>query len=280
MKYTICYLAFPVVGLLASVMLGPFSFEPDQVEKEVLVYKTVEVYKPLITWTLEELPEPPPHEAPQWIDFMADWCQPCVPVSADLNRLKTSGWEYSEDETAQIRKVNIDNSLEMKEKYQIEQIPCLVLVHRGNVVKRYTGRNEYPGHKKIAEEYIAAWGDRKLTSKGAPKKAGNITRSQVNEIIDFLASADGKVVFTKEKKVKLGSMEGVFPQGCEITNSKDGKRLNIANKKPFIRWGKVSQELAGIAFEDAQIRLELPWMFDVTIEIDDDPKPPEGEPST
>lgn len=65
------------------------------------------------------------------LDFHADWCGPCQQVAPTVDRLAAQGYP--------VRKVNIDDERELAQKFQVQQIPCFVLVVGGREVKRVLG---------------------------------------------------------------------------------------------------------------------------------------------
>ncbi len=68
------------------------------------------------------------------VDFWAEWCGPCRMMSPVLDKLAA---EYPEGVT--IGKVNVDNEMDLAQKFGVSSIPTLVLLKDGNEVKRYVG---------------------------------------------------------------------------------------------------------------------------------------------
>ncbi len=64
------------------------------------------------------------------IDFYADWCGPCRMLGPILD-------EISKEHT--VYKVNVDNEMELAQKYGIMSIPCMILFKDGEEVKRLIG---------------------------------------------------------------------------------------------------------------------------------------------
>lgn len=68
------------------------------------------------------------------VDFWAPWCGPCrmqTPILKNLaSRLGTQ---------ATIAKVNVDNALELAERFNIRAIPTLVLFKDGRPVNQFEG---------------------------------------------------------------------------------------------------------------------------------------------
>ncbi|NCN87148.1 thioredoxin [archaeon] len=68
------------------------------------------------------------------IDFFAEWCMPCMmmaPIIEDLNE------EF--EGKAKIAKLNIDDSPELADKYNVSSIPTFIIFKEGKVVEQLTG---------------------------------------------------------------------------------------------------------------------------------------------
>ena len=67
------------------------------------------------------------------VDFFANWCGPCkmlAPVFEEISEELT---------TATFVKVDIDNSLELAQKYSVTSIPTIIVLKDGAVAERKIG---------------------------------------------------------------------------------------------------------------------------------------------
>lgn len=71
---------------------------------------------------------------PVLIDFYADWCGPCRLQTPKLEDLKKRMGDHIE-----IRKVNVDNHMDLANTYGIEVVPTLIVEKDGKVVHRFEG---------------------------------------------------------------------------------------------------------------------------------------------
>lgn len=67
------------------------------------------------------------------VDFNADWCGPCRMLAPILEEVA------KENEDIKIVSINIDDNPELADKYNINSIPCLVLMKNGKELKRSVG---------------------------------------------------------------------------------------------------------------------------------------------
>jgi len=68
------------------------------------------------------------------VDFWAPWCAPCKMIAPILNEIAE---EKSEKIT--IAKVNVDENNPISQKYNIRNIPTLILFKNGKEIKRIMG---------------------------------------------------------------------------------------------------------------------------------------------
>ena len=70
------------------------------------------------------------------VDFYADWCEPCKVFSPILEDV-ADDYDY-----VKVVKVNVDEEVELAQKYGIISLPTLLVVKNGKVVDRSTGTLE------------------------------------------------------------------------------------------------------------------------------------------
>lgn len=67
------------------------------------------------------------------VDFYAEWCGPCKMMAPVLEKI-------SEDNNSVIIvKINVDESPELAEKYNVMSIPAFFLFEKGNVINKTVG---------------------------------------------------------------------------------------------------------------------------------------------
>ena len=83
------------------------------------------------------------------VDFFAEWCGPCKMLGPVLEKLDE---EYPD---VTFVKVNVDNNMELAERFGIMSIPAVFLFKNGEVLDKMIGfRDEY-GVKQFIEDSIA-----------------------------------------------------------------------------------------------------------------------------
>ncbi|OGD62949.1 thioredoxin [Candidatus Beckwithbacteria bacterium RBG_13_42_9] len=88
-------------------------------------------------------------EMPVLVDFYAQWCGPCKMAAPVLDKLSE---EFAPK--VKIVKIDVDQSRDLAQKYQIMSIPTIVAFKNGQEVARKVGFPGEAGYKAMLEEYI------------------------------------------------------------------------------------------------------------------------------
>ncbi len=73
-------------------------------------------------------------EVPVLVDFFAEWCGPCKMMAPIIGRLAE---EF--DGKMKIGKCNVDDNMELAQKYRISSIPNMKIFKGGEVVENIVG---------------------------------------------------------------------------------------------------------------------------------------------
>ncbi len=73
-------------------------------------------------------------ELPVLVDFYADWCGPCKMMAPIVEKL---GEKYSGQ--IKVGKLNVDDNMEIAEKYSVASIPMFVMFKGGQAVETMIG---------------------------------------------------------------------------------------------------------------------------------------------
>ena len=87
---------------------------------------------------------------PVMIDFYAEWCKPCIIMASTIEELKE---EF--DGKVKITKLNIEENSEIAKKFNISNIPAILLFKNGKVVDRHIGLRSKKDIKKDLEGVVA-----------------------------------------------------------------------------------------------------------------------------
>lgn len=80
-------------------------------------------------------------DKPVLLDFYADWCGPCKMLSPVLHEIAEE-----KADVLKIGKVNVDEQMELAERFQVSSIPMMVLFKNGKAVAKSVG---YHSKKEI-----------------------------------------------------------------------------------------------------------------------------------
>ena len=86
---------------------------------------------------------------PILVDFYADWCSPCKMVSPAIEKV-------AKDFSGKVMtiKIDIDKAQAAAAKYQIQNIPTIMLFKNGKDVMRLTGAQPYEVIKKEVQKNL------------------------------------------------------------------------------------------------------------------------------
>ena len=82
------------------------------------------------------------------IDFFADWCGPCKMLGPVIEELSA---QYTDIEFA---KVNVDDNMDLAEKFQIMSIPQVYMFRDGEVIGKFGGYKDAESVKAFIEETV------------------------------------------------------------------------------------------------------------------------------
>ena len=83
------------------------------------------------------------------IDFFADWCGPCKMLGPVIEELSN---EYTDIKFA---KVNVDDNMDLAEKFSIMSIPQVYMFKDGEVIGKFGGYRDKGGVKAFIDQTIA-----------------------------------------------------------------------------------------------------------------------------
>ena len=74
-------------------------------------------------------------EIPIVVDFFASWCQPCMMMAPEFDKLS----EEYDDKTLRFGKCSTEEHPEIAGNFQVSGIPCLIVIKSGKEVDRIVG---------------------------------------------------------------------------------------------------------------------------------------------
>ncbi|MFF4729038.1 thioredoxin [Streptomyces mirabilis] len=85
------------------------------------------------------------------VDLWATWCGPCRRVSPALEQVA-----HELAGRVKLVKVDIDQNPRLAHRFQVQAVPTLLLLDKGEVIARKTGAAPAPALKQWVEETLAA----------------------------------------------------------------------------------------------------------------------------
>ena len=85
------------------------------------------------------------------VDFWAEWCQPCKIQAPIVNELAD---EYADNKKVAICSLNVEENQKIAAKYQIRNIPTIIIFKNGKEVQRIVGLKPKTYLKKQLERFI------------------------------------------------------------------------------------------------------------------------------
>jgi thioredoxin 2 len=85
------------------------------------------------------------------VDLWATWCGPCRMVSPALERVA-----HELAGRVKLVKVDIDQNPRLAQRFQVQAVPTLLLLDKGEVIARKTGAAPAPALKQWVEDTLAA----------------------------------------------------------------------------------------------------------------------------
>ncbi|MBR4461367.1 MAG: thioredoxin [Erysipelotrichaceae bacterium] len=82
------------------------------------------------------------------VDFFADWCGPCKMLGPVLDQVDE---EYPD---VTFIKVNVDDNMELAEKYGIMSIPAVYLFKDGEVLNKMVGYSDITGVRRFIDDSL------------------------------------------------------------------------------------------------------------------------------
>ena len=85
---------------------------------------------------------------PVLIDFYADWCGPCKMLAPTVHALAESR------DDIKVCKVNVDEQMELAEKYKVMTLPTVMVFKNGEMVEKAVGAKAKADFAQMLENNI------------------------------------------------------------------------------------------------------------------------------
>ncbi len=74
------------------------------------------------------------YEGTVLVDMFAEWCEPCQVMSPIIDEIAEENLE-----NVKVGKIDVDENMELAEKYGVVSIPTILIIKKGEVVKTFLG---------------------------------------------------------------------------------------------------------------------------------------------
>ena len=88
-------------------------------------------------------------QLPVLVDFYADWCGPCKMLAPIVEKISD---QY--EGKLKVGKCNVDENMPLAQKYQVLNIPTLIIFKQGQPVKTIVGLQPMEELQKVIEEIL------------------------------------------------------------------------------------------------------------------------------
>lgn len=88
-------------------------------------------------------------KVPVLVDFYAEWCGPCKMMAPIIAKLAEA---Y--EGRMKIGKCNVDDNMDLAERYRISNIPCMIVFQNGKVAETLVGARSEAMLKADLEKFV------------------------------------------------------------------------------------------------------------------------------
>lgn len=89
-------------------------------------------------------------ELPVLVDFWAQWCGPCLMLAPTIEELAET---YAGK--AKVGKVNVDEAARLASKYGIQNIPTVLIFHKGAPAERIVGTKHKREYQAVLNKLLS-----------------------------------------------------------------------------------------------------------------------------